>query len=227
METQRVQETLHHVHNHEHTKSGTNEHPEADKHEQDVVGFEARYHGAIVEYLSQLRVSQRQRPQTKVGSRVGDGSQDELDNFDDLVNHDLQEVFISVHLVWVDKGVHYSLMEVKCIVSGGQDFSSLRSLNKVVVMGCIVATDWCLSVTLFLKLILMFHFLVHRAVDVAGFDTEHQGDADKDNKHERVHKGDLVVIRASVAEEGSLVRVRWLATIHGHIEHRVDDSWGF
>ena len=72
----------------------------------------------------------------------------------------------------------------------------------------------------------MVHFLVHRAVDVAGFDAEHERDTYKDNKHERVHQSDLVIIGASVAEEGSLVWVRWLAAIHGHIEHSVDDSWG-
>ena len=98
-------------------------------------------------------------------------------------------------------------MEVKCIVSSRQDLSSLGSLNKVVVVGCIVATYGCLSAISSLKLILMVHFLVHRAVDVAWFDAEHQGNTEKDDKHERVHQSDLVVIRASVAEEGSLVRV--------------------
>ena len=171
-------------------------------------------------------MSQRERPETKVGSRVGDGSQHELDDFNDLVNHDLQEVLFTMHLAWVDKRVHNTLMEVKCIVGSCQDLASLRSLDKVVVVGCIVAAD-CLAALNSLKLILMVHFLVHRAVDVAGFDTEHEGNTEKDNKHESVHQGNLVVIRAGVAEEGSLVRVRRLATIHGHIKHRVDDSWCF
>ena len=117
-------------------------------------------------------------------------------------------------------------MEVKCIVSSCQNLSSLGSFDEIVVVSCIVATDRCISTISSLKLIFMVHFLVHRAVDVAGFDAEHQWDTEKNDKHERVHQGDLVIIRASVAEEGSLVRVRWLTAIHGHIEHRVDDSWG-
>ena len=117
-------------------------------------------------------------------------------------------------------------MEVKCIVSSRQDLSSLGSLNKVVVVGCIVATSRSLIAINTMKLIFMVHFLVHRAVDVAGFDAEHEWNTEEDNKHERVHQSNLVVIRASVAEEGSLVRVGWLTTIHGHIEHRVDDCWG-
>ena len=170
-------------------------------------------------------MSQRERPETKVGSRVGDGSQHELDDFNDLVNHDLQEVLFSMHLAWVDKRVHNTLMEVECVVSSCQDLASLRSLDEVVVVGCIVAAD-CLAALNSLKLIFMLHFLVHGAVDVAGFDAEHEWNTEEDNKHQRVHQSNLVVIRASVAEEGSLVRVGWLTTIHGHIEHRVDDCWG-
>ena len=58
METQRVQEALHDVHDHEHTESGTNEDKEAHEHHQDAVGLEAWDEGAIVEHFGQLRVSQ-------------------------------------------------------------------------------------------------------------------------------------------------------------------------
>ena len=66
MQTQRVQEALHHVHHHQDAECGTNEHKEANEHEHDIVRLEAWHKSTIVEHLGQLRVSQGQGPETQV-----------------------------------------------------------------------------------------------------------------------------------------------------------------
>ncbi len=54
VETKRVQETLHYVHDHQDAKRGSNENKEADEHEEDIIGLESRHQSTIVEDLGEL-----------------------------------------------------------------------------------------------------------------------------------------------------------------------------
>ena len=58
METERVQEALHDVHNHQDTQSGSNENEETHEHHQDAGRLEAGHQSAVVEDLSELGVSE-------------------------------------------------------------------------------------------------------------------------------------------------------------------------
>mmetsp|Transcript_35722 Transcript_35722/g.47000 ORF Transcript_35722/g.47000 Transcript_35722/m.47000 type:complete len:202 (-) Transcript_35722:685-1290(-) len=201
MKTERVQEALHDVHDHEHTESGANEHEEAHEHEKHVARFEARHHGAVVEHLSQLRVSQGQGPQTQVGGRVRDCAEHELNDLDDLMDHDLHEGVVAVSLVGVHIGVHDAVVEAVDIVDGLQLLALSRSAHVFVVVGGVVAA---------LELLLGVHgsAVFRRAAEkIAGLDAEHERHADEHGQHEDVHQGNLVVVGRLVAEEGTLVRV--------------------
>ena len=52
--------------------------------------LEGSHQHAVVEHRAQLRVCQRQSPQTQVGGRVGYSAQHKLNGVDHLVNHDLR-----------------------------------------------------------------------------------------------------------------------------------------
>ena len=57
-------------------------------------------HDLVVEHMCELRVSQTQSPQSQIRGSVGDGSKNELNRFDQLMNEDLSEVVVSV--LWPD-----------------------------------------------------------------------------------------------------------------------------
>ena len=88
-------------------------------------------------------------------------------------------------------------------------------------MRCIIR--WLVVSDLF-KLILDFATFFRRcgALDVAWLDAEHEGDADKNDKHENVHEGGLLLMRT---KEWILINVCGLSAIHRHVQHRVNDGW--
>eukprot|EP00406_Dinophysis_acuminata_P058516 CAMPEP_0179290446 /NCGR_PEP_ID=MMETSP0797-20121207/41820_1 /TAXON_ID=47934 /ORGANISM="Dinophysis acuminata, Strain DAEP01" /LENGTH=285 /DNA_ID=CAMNT_0020999479 /DNA_START=88 /DNA_END=943 /DNA_ORIENTATION=- len=90
-----VEEALQDVHAHEHPDRDAEPAAEHDV-EHEAVGreghLEAHRERLLEEDKRELLVRQRQRPDTEVGRRVGDGAEHELDGLDDLVDEDLAEL---------------------------------------------------------------------------------------------------------------------------------------
>ncbi len=57
-------------------------------------------HDLVIEHMCELRVSQTQSPQSQIGGCIGDGSKNELNRFNQLMNEDLSEIVVSV--LWTD-----------------------------------------------------------------------------------------------------------------------------
>lgn len=116
-------------------------------------------------------------------------------------------------------------MKIKSIISGLQDVSSLSSFQEAVLTGGVRPSLAKVSLIISRpdELVIMVADLGLRlaAIDVAGLNTEHERHADKHNDHEEVHQGRLLSL---IAEQGRLVRISGLATIHSHVEHRIDNG---
>merc|ERR1719277_1041536 len=95
MQTQDVQEALHDVHAQQDRDRDDEPNTEPEVHREDVQR-ERRGHtdeeGVPEEDHGELLVRERERPETEIGSRVRDRSQDVLDGLDHLVDHQLREV---------------------------------------------------------------------------------------------------------------------------------------
>jgi hypothetical protein len=110
VETEGVEEGRERLHDQEHTEGGASPDGEADEDEEEVVLLEGEHEHALPEHGGELRVGERQGPQTQVRGSVGDGSEHELDGVDDLVDENLVEVellflLITVLLVRLGKAV--------------------------------------------------------------------------------------------------------------------------
>ena len=53
------------------------------------MSFEGRHNGVFKEDSRQLTMSKGEGPQTQIGSSIGDGTQDELNGLDQLVDKDI------------------------------------------------------------------------------------------------------------------------------------------
>jgi len=91
VKTQCVKTALKQIHSHEHTNCCEHEHVESEEQADEVTADKAGAEAHVEEDFSQLAVSQRQSPQTQVGGGIGNGTQDELDCLDALVNEQLTE----------------------------------------------------------------------------------------------------------------------------------------
>ena len=235
METQSVEEALHHVHDHEDTEGSANEDEETDEHEQNAARLEAGDEGTIVEDLGELRMGKGEGPKTQVGGGVRDCSKNEFDHFNDLMDHDLHEGVFGVVLVGINERVDNVRMKVECVILSLEDIILLGVRLSVVVLvgGVVTALDVFIRVLAFGRLdevgvFLSFNLVLflQLAVEVARLDTEHEGHADENDQHEDVHKLGLVGVGARITEKRRLSRVRGHTTAHCHIEHRVDDGRG-
>jgi hypothetical protein len=99
VETKGVEEGRERLHDQEHTKGGAGPDGEADEDEEEVVLLEGEHEHALPEHGGELRVGERQGPQTQVRGSVGDGSEHELDGVDDLVDEDFVEVELLLFLL--------------------------------------------------------------------------------------------------------------------------------
>ena len=94
VKTESVEEALEHIHHEQDTQGNASE--DAVPNEgSEPVDVEGGQHGLLPEDGGELRVGQRKGPKTKVGCRVGNHAQDELDGLDGLVDNDLTEAVIS------------------------------------------------------------------------------------------------------------------------------------
>jgi len=94
METESMEEALEDIHHHEHGKSHSHEgEPEDESGDGKADGRRARGPGdsqeLLQEHFSELGVSKGQGPETKVGSGVGNSSEDEFDGLNELMDEDL------------------------------------------------------------------------------------------------------------------------------------------
>lgn len=84
VQSERVQEALHHVHSQQHEQREREERREQQEHHQEVAAL-AQRHAAeqfVVEDVRELAVSKRQRPETQVRGSVGNSAERKLDSLD-------------------------------------------------------------------------------------------------------------------------------------------------
>jgi len=94
VQTQSVQRALKQVHAHEHAEGSTHENKEAQVHLDDGAIVEPTIQAVVKENLCQLGVGERQSPETQVRSSIRNCAKDELNRFNQLVDHDLSEVVV-------------------------------------------------------------------------------------------------------------------------------------
>mmetsp|Transcript_87188 Transcript_87188/g.188807 ORF Transcript_87188/g.188807 Transcript_87188/m.188807 type:complete len:290 (+) Transcript_87188:153-1022(+) len=90
MESEGVEETLQTVHAHEHSNGHTHEDDEAES-DHEEVGAERGFEQLVEEDQRELRVREREGPQSQLGGRVAHAAQREFDGFDHLVHEQLAE----------------------------------------------------------------------------------------------------------------------------------------
>jgi hypothetical protein len=95
MKTECMQEAFHHVHGHQDSHSEGNPEEVSYPHTKEGasyrMSFEGRHNGVFKEDSRQLTMSKGEGPQTQIGSSIGDGTQDELNGLDQLVDKDIGE----------------------------------------------------------------------------------------------------------------------------------------
>ena len=86
MQSQRVEEALHGVHQHQHRKGDPRERVESERDLEKVLAGDPRADRHFEEDLRELGVRQGKRPEAEVGRRVRDPAEHELDRLDGLVD---------------------------------------------------------------------------------------------------------------------------------------------
>lgn len=103
METKGVKERREGLHHQEHTKGCTGPDSKAHENEDGIVLLQRENENTLPEHSGELRVGQRQSPQTQIGSCVGDCSEHEFNRVDNLVDEDLSEIefffFFVIHVL--------------------------------------------------------------------------------------------------------------------------------
>lgn len=92
MKTKSVQEGRQSLHNKQHSERGSGPNSPSSKCDDGTVGLEGTHEHTIPEHSGQLRVSERQSPKTQIRSCVRNGSENEFDGVDNLVDHNFGEL---------------------------------------------------------------------------------------------------------------------------------------
>eukprot|EP00982_Pelagococcus_subviridis_P009501 30927-Pelagococcus_subviridis.AAC.11 len=92
MQPERVQKRAEALHKHQHPDRCHRPHGEPDEHHERRFRRRGRHQDAVQEHRAELRVRERQRPQTQVRRRVAHRAEDELDRVDHLVHEDVPEI---------------------------------------------------------------------------------------------------------------------------------------
>ena len=109
-----MESAFHDVHDHEHTEGCANESEEGQVHLDEAATGHGGHQELVVEDLGKLRVGQGEGPETKVRGSVGDGTKNELDGLDHLMDEDLDSVVWALRLD--SKTLDHILFEVQTVL---------------------------------------------------------------------------------------------------------------